>query len=621
MDATTTRSTRRAPECSDTEPPPPASPIPRGRVVVVTTVVAAGLACLAALLLAGGAPRPNPAGLADPGPVVGWGLRATRLATLLSGVMVVGSLLVAAVLVPGDRDVRRRAGRLASRAAALWSAAGAAGFVLTVCDTAGVPLRDVDAGLLLLWGASGPAAAYLVVALVVGSVSVASARVDTARGAGLLLLLALAAALPVAVAGHGTEDGTLGALVVHVVAALLWTGGLAGLVLHVRRDRGALATAVPRFSALALGAFVSLGVSGVLVALAGLPLSGVGVWAAWTSGYAAVLGVKVATLLVLGTLGQLHRRRTLPRVVAGAPAAFLRLATVELLLMGVALGLASALSRTPLPPVPPGGAGHGETGELAELTLSSLATAWRPDAIVLVLLGAALAAYLAGVRAVQRRGGAWPRRRTLWFTAGLGLALLDLCSGVAAYAPVLLSVHLSQLLVALVLVPLLVLLGRPVTLAVAAGAASPPEGLVRALANPATGAVLACVLVTGLHRTALIGLSLSSPWWHLLVLLAAVGCGLVLLWPVLGTDTVPEPRSRGERAGWLATVAGCLVVLGAQLRLSDQLLAADWFLELRLGWSEPVPDQRVAGWVALLGAAALLVLALGGARRSTLRRR
>ncbi len=70
------------------------------------------------------------------------------------------------------------------------------------------------------------------------------------------------------------------ALVVHVVAVSLWTGGLLGLVLHVRAEPTLLPGAVARFSPLALGAYLALAGSGLIAVAERLGASG----AAWTSG-------------------------------------------------------------------------------------------------------------------------------------------------------------------------------------------------------------------------------------------------------------------------------------------------------------------------------------------------
>ena len=63
-----------------------------------------------------------------------------------------------------------------------------------------------------------------------------------------------------------------------------------------------------------------------------------------------ILAVKVLLVVVLGALGHRHRRRTLPRLAAGRVGTFVGLAGIELLMMNAAVGLASALARTPTPP-------------------------------------------------------------------------------------------------------------------------------------------------------------------------------------------------------------------------------------------------------------------------------
>ncbi len=301
--------------------------------------------------------------------------------------------------------------------------------------------------------------------------------------------------------------------------------------------------------------------------------------------------------------------------------------------MGAALGLASALSRTDAPvPVevrPAHGTGHPTLPAVVEpLSLVELATAWRPDAIVLVVLATASVAYAAGVRELRRRGRPWPWARSVAFAAGIAVALVTLCSGVATYAPAVLSVQVAQLLVALLLVPLLLLLGDPAGLAVEVGSARRTDAAARlfgsraarAAGSAVTGAVAVCALLVAVYRTPLIEVSQRSSWMHLAVLALALASGLLLLWPVLGADVVRRPGGTTEWGWCMVGVAGCLAILAAQLRYGDRLLAAEWFLELRWGWIDPVADQRLAG--ALVAAASVAVLALAallGARRRTRR--
>ena len=127
---------------------------------------------------------------------------------------------------------------------------------------------------------------------------------------------------------------------VHVLAVVLWVGGLGALV--ALRSRPALALAVPRFSALALVCFLAVAVSGSVASWTRLPELSL----LWTTGYGGLLLAKAVLLLVLGAVGWLHRRRTVVAVARGEQGAFARLAAAEVGLMAVALGLAVALTRT-----------------------------------------------------------------------------------------------------------------------------------------------------------------------------------------------------------------------------------------------------------------------------------
>ena len=584
-------------------------------------------ACLLALVLGGGGPADVPAGLPDAGAGTGWTLRLLGVLAQLAGVLTVGSLLVRSVLVPARPGVANRGtGRAAARSAGAWCVLSVAVLVLGVAETVGVPLSAVRAHHVVPMLATAQGTGLLVVVLLTGTVAVAADHVRSRGGAGVLLLLAVAAVVPVALTGHPSsaadqEVATTG-LLVHVVSATLWTGGLSGLLLHLRTAPHDLLVAVPRFSVLALVSYVALAGSGLLTASAHVDLS----VRAWTSGYVGILVAKALLLVLLGELGHRHRRRTLPRLAEGRAGPFLRLAGAELLVMGAAAGLASALARTPTPaaqtgsPVTPAhGLGHATVPtDVDPFSVAELLGSWRPDALVLVVLGLALAAYLAGLRLIVRRGMSWPARRTGAFVGGLLLALLDLCSGVATYAPAMVSVQLGQLLVALLVVPALLAAGAPVSLWIltreARGRSGPPSVRlargIEAASSPVVGAALVSVLLLGLYRTPLIELSLRSLWVHLLVLAAAVVSGLALWWPLLGVDPVPRPRSYGERAACVTAVVACLLLLAAQLGLGDRLLAGDWFLELRWGWVDPVDDQRRGGLVAALAALGTLGTAL-----------
>ncbi len=593
--------------------------------------LAAVTSCLVALVLAGVLPGAVADGLRDAGAPSRWALPVVSLLTHLAALGTVGSVLVGSVLLrarpTGElSELARRAVTKAGPWATAWALLTAGQLLLTASVIAAVPLTRLDTDILAAVVTSGQGRALVVAALLAAAVAATAGRARSATDGRLLLVVAVVGLLPPTLTGHASSavdhDVAASALVVHVVAATLWTGGLVGLVQHLRPSPLALAAAVPRFSAVALAAYVALAGSGVLAVSTRLDMS----LDPWRSDYGVLVMAKVAALVVLGAIGYGHRRRVLPRLVsASGQGPFLRLAAVELVGMGVAMGLAAALSRTPVPPAagavqPTHGTGHPTLpGVVERVSASGLATAWRPNAIVLVVVGLALAAYVLAVRAVRRQGGTWHRGRTAAFVCGLLVAVVDLCSGVATYAPAMVSVQVTQLLIALLVVPALLLLGAPGTLWTQSGwgtlSGVAPRTWWRRKArasSPLTGAAACSTLLLTVYRTPLIEASQRDFWTHMAVMVLAVVAGLLLLWPALGPASSGSDgiETAGEWTWCMVGVAGCLGLLAAQLRYGDRLLAAEWFLELRWSWVDPVADQRLAGAVAAAAAVAVLILGL-----------
>ena len=274
---------------------------PGAGAVVATGLIAAGLvavvSCLVALTVTGGSPRAAPEGLPDAGAVTAWGLQLVSLMSTLAAVGTVGSLVVAAVLLPARTDgtlggTARRAASAAGRWAAGWAVLTACELVLMASDVAGVPVTRIGGGAVAEVASTRPGAALCLTAALATVIGISACAAGASTGARVaLLVVSVAGLLPGAVAGHASSapghDVVVSALVVHVVAVSLWTGGLLGLVLHVRAEPTLLPGAVARFSPLALGAYLALAGSG-LIAVAERRASG----AAWTSGYGALVVAK-----------------------------------------------------------------------------------------------------------------------------------------------------------------------------------------------------------------------------------------------------------------------------------------------------------------------------------------
>lgn len=164
-------------------------------------------------------------------------------------------------------------------------------------------------------------------------------------------------------AGHAAAKSPRGLSVsldwVHLAAASIWIGGLLGLVVLLLRTAparrvSAVATVVPRFSAVALVAVLLLIASGTAQAIVRLPTLA----SLWSTGYGTALLVKIGLLaaaLVLAAVNRLRSTpalvamRSVPAQVAGVARPLGRLVGVELALATAALFAAAVLSSLPPP--------------------------------------------------------------------------------------------------------------------------------------------------------------------------------------------------------------------------------------------------------------------------------
>jgi putative copper export protein len=342
------------------EPPSSSGKVRPPYVVPAVVAAGAGLAAVLvlALVLGGGRPTSAAPGLAQPGPLVTWGLPVATLAGRIAAVGTVGMLLFAAVLLPGRGRTlpaaSRRALRTASWCALAWAASTVAGALLTLSQVVG---GAPTASALRTFVTDLPAGrAAVVVLAAAGIVALLARRRAGAVGAGLLLAVAVCGlVVPALLTGHSATAANhvlaVTNLSVHVVAATVWIGGLLALLLH-GRSPGHLAPAAGRFSTLALVCFLASGLSGLLAAW--LVLDG-DLGTVLGSGYGWLLLGKTAALVALGLLGRSHRRHTLPRLRAGQPGAFGRFAAVEAAVMLATVALAVALAASPPPSAAPGG--------------------------------------------------------------------------------------------------------------------------------------------------------------------------------------------------------------------------------------------------------------------------
>ncbi|MDP9340790.1 MAG: copper resistance protein CopC [Actinomycetota bacterium] len=177
------------------------------------------------------------------------------------------------------------------------------------------------------------------------------------RSRATLAVMAAVAAVTMllhAMDSHASSSGSLswfdvGVQWIHLLAVGLWVGGLAWLVLATRKVEGPeRATAIRRFSQMALVAVVVIAVTGVQRAISEVGTTRV-VHGLVDTGFGVALLIKVALFVVLLVLAARNRYVNVPQVTAGTRrvGALRRTAGGELFLAAGVLAAAAVLSSLP----------------------------------------------------------------------------------------------------------------------------------------------------------------------------------------------------------------------------------------------------------------------------------
>jgi cytochrome c oxidase assembly factor CtaG len=238
-----------------------------------------------------------------------------------------------------------------------------------------------------------------------------------------------------------------------------------------------------------------------------------------------------------------------------------------------------------------------------ELTFARAFTSWRLDpwslAAVLVLGGA----YLAGARAVRRNGGSWPASRAVLFCGlGLGFAVIATMSSVGVYQPVLFYMRSVQTIMLLLVVPLFIALGRPLSLIIATVPRIGPW-LSSAIAKR-TARLLTFPAITTFVLVLTPFLVYFTPWYAAgfqsvlvaqLTHVALMAPGFVFFWTLLRVDPVPKAYPYVV-ALWItaAEVIGD-AILGLAVIADTSLIAGPYYHALARPWGPSLATTQVLG--------------------------
>ena len=246
----------------------------------------------------------------------------------------------------------------------------------------------------------------------------------------------------------------------------------------------------------------------------------------------------------------------------------------------------------------------------AQLTLPRAITSWTFDpwaCAIVMLLGLG---YLAGVRRVRRSGQTWPRARLVSFLGvGLGTLVVATMWWTGVYSGVLFYARAAQTILVLLLAPLFLALGRPLSLLIAA--VGPERGQrVDAAVHSRAARVATFPAFTTLVLVGMPFVVYFSPWYsayfhsgamRALTWLALLAAGYVFFWTLLRVDPVPKAYPYLV-ALWItsAEVIGD-AILGIAVIGDSHIIGSAWYHALARPWGPSLRfDQMLGGgtlWV------------------------
>ncbi|MGO3904737.1 MAG: cytochrome c oxidase assembly protein [Microbacterium gubbeenense] len=581
--------------------------------------LSAAVALVASLVIGGGA---APQALQDPGAFVRWSVPTAKLIVNVAGSVMLGSLVLALfALAPKGRAFAVSLDT-ASISAALFTVASGATTFLTYMSTLNPKLslsQEFGAQLGRFLTESEAGQAWLIQTIAGGVVTVLAFAVRSWLGVLITGALAAVSLIPMATASHKGDlaghDLVVMSISLHILGAAVWLGGLVALVvIRPALEPGRMRTVLERYSTIAIVAFVVVALSGFLRTLASIGSLDQLV----TDPYGLILLVKIAMLLGMGALGAWYRQRLIA-LSAVKNAMFWAVLALEFVFMGIASGAAAALART----APP----FGESEIVAktpaeilteeplppELTASRWFTEWDIDPLWLIAGLFAIFFYAAGVQRLRRRGDKWPVWRTVMWMLGIALLIWVTCGPLNAYGHYLFSVHMLLHMLLAMGIPLLLVAGAPVTLALRAihkrtdGTRGGREWILWAVNSPVSKVlthpfVAAAIFIGSLwlfYFSDLFRWSLYDHLGHEWMVAHFLISGYLFSMTLVGIDPVHYRLPHAGRLVLLIITMAMHAFFGITIMMSEGLMVAEWFGSMGRTWGlPPIEDQFWGGGIA-----------------------
>ncbi|WP_405179246.1 cytochrome c oxidase assembly protein [Nocardia sp. NBC_01377] len=597
------------------------------RTVRLAAVALSAATVLGAAVSAGAMPY-TAAGTAFPGLTQAILYTVLRAVAMAAGAVTVGAALYTVCCTETVENERVGVDgyyglHLIERASAVWAVAAIALIPVSAADIGGMTTtRTLGSGALAaLIDAGDRPKAWIAVAILACGVAVLSRLSLAWMGAVVALVVSAVGVLPPVLVGNAGEgpdhDFATGAVMLFQVAVSALCGLLWCASAHITRGGAHTETVIARVRSLTMLCLGVAAVTGAVLVAILLPPERM-----LTTGY----GRLVLGAVALGALtGWLVWRARPDRPGEG----------VLLAAAGAAMLVAvSALSAAGVRPAP-AFAGRSFTAHEAFIgfdvvnapTALRMLTFWRFD---VVLGGAAVAGavlYCYGVLRLRRRGDAWSPWRTLSWLGGCASLLIATSSGVGAYGYAMFSLHMITHMALNMVVPVLLVLGAPVTLllrvvpaAGRGGARGLREGVLlvlharptAVLAHPAFSISMFVVSLYGLYFTPLFENLIRYHWGHVLMNVHFLIVGYLFYWAIIGIDPGPRRLPHLGRLGMLFAIMPFHAFFGVAVMSMTSVIGDRFYTNLQLPWGiDLLADQRAGGGIAWVAGEVPVLIVVG----------
>ncbi|MGO2862678.1 MAG: cytochrome c oxidase assembly protein [Brevibacterium sp.] len=610
------------------------------RAAVPIVVILGLIVGLAALFFTGAAEATL---LNDPGPFVKFGLPAAKFIFNIAMSLTLGALMFALLILPrtqgrgGRRKPKPKDGaseppleplwekslKIAEVSSVVWTISAVAVLVFSFVDTVGAQAYldfSNQLGVFLTQIAYGQLWVLIVVLIAVASTLCFGTR--SFLGIAAAGVLGVGVMIPLALMGHSAEASghtqAVNSLGLHLLGVTIWLGGLFVIaLLGTRLARSShLRTVVERYSTFALVSFGLVAFSGV-----GNSLLRVHSLDDWMTSYGQVIIAKAFATVLLGLIGFWHRQFVIRRLGEAASAAreFWRLILVEFVIFGATMGLAVALARSQ-PPVSQEPVGDPTPAEI--LTGDPLPpapnfaryfTEWSIDPLWIAVAAGASIAYIYAFVQLRRRGDSWPVLRLISWLAGMVLLVYVTSGGVRVYGEVQFSGHMIQHMLLVMVVPLPMVLGAPITMLMR-GTAARTDGsrgirewvlwlvhtpYLRFFANPIVASVNFAGSLIIFYYSGIMQYALETHIGHELMIMHFLGAGYLFGQALIGIDPGVKRPAYPMRLLMLLITMAFHAFFGISIMSSNVLIEGDWFGNIGADWGyTAIEDQQLGGGVA-----------------------